>query len=392
MQQDARLVGESLMKEREISQLEGPIGAGMYDLIIMDADGRPTFHHDLNPAAMEKIYFNNSLAKYNRFNLLMAIGVIKGLHHVSGDEKLERYLYEELLSRRDFLGKVNQQEGAIDFIYLGLATNFDNPDMIALALWLGIYLEKDPQVTQQLRTFLEQGWWDREGEPHSAAWAKQPLWSAIYMTLTDKGVDPMLVEQTQDLLLGFDLGPYWDDQRINCDDDEITAGQCLAVDGETVLTLSGKTPDGDWMASEALHPSIRPPSNFDARSNPFRVNGGGNGLRLNPGGDLLAAYWIGRYMQANPAGQANISPQARDHMPVGGWPGGDASVGDASAGDASVGDASVGDASAGDASSVATDDNGCGCRVASNPIDASVPLILLASLLMFVFNRTTEEI
>ena len=72
------------------------------------------------------------------------------------------------------------------------------------------------------------------------------------------------------------------------------------------------------MATEALHPSIRPPSNFDARSNPFDVNGGG-GLRINPGGDLQASYWIGRFMQASPAGQANLSPNARDHMPVGGW-------------------------------------------------------------------------
>ncbi|MGM0577972.1 MAG: hypothetical protein ACQEXJ_19755 [Myxococcota bacterium] len=55
---------------------------------------------------------------------------------------------------------------------------------------------------------------------------------------------------------------------------------------------------------------IRPPSNFDARSAPFKVNGGG-GDRLNPGGDLLASYWIARYMQVNAPGETNVSPFAR---------------------------------------------------------------------------------
>jgi len=49
------------------------------------------------------------------------------------------------------------------------------------------------------------------------------------------------------------------------------------------------------------------------------VNGGGGNL-LNPGGDLLAAYWVGRAMEATLAGQANRSPFAQEHMPIGGWP------------------------------------------------------------------------
>jgi MYXO-CTERM domain-containing protein len=318
MQEDARLVGEMLMTERDIGNMPGATGTGIYDLIIWDADGRPTFHHDLNPYSMEKLYMDPRSGSYNRFNLLMAIGVIKGLHHVSGDERLEEYLYQELFDKRDYLDMVNREEGAVDYIYMGINTNFDNPDMTALALWLGLYLENDPEVTTVLRTFLEDGWWRREGESHTAALCKQPLWHAVYMTLTDQGVDATLPGDLADLLLGFNLGPYWNDRRDNCDADEITAGECLAVDGQTLITLDGTNSGGGWMATEALHPSIRPPSNFDARSNPFDVNGGG-GMRLNPGGDLQAAYWIARYMQASSAGQTNLSPNAREHMPVGGW-------------------------------------------------------------------------
>lgn len=319
LQEDARLVGEMLMTPRDIEPLEGPVGQGIYDLIIMDADGRPTYHHDLNPLSLEKIYLDVSSPTFNRFNLIMAIGVMKGLHHVSGDERIERFLYEEMLHRREYLDKVNREQGAIDYIYMGRNTNFDNPDMSSIALWLALYLENDPQVTDALRQFLETGWWSREDEIHTAALAKQPLWHAVYLAVTQEGVPNELVDELADLLLGFELGPYWHDERINCDEDELAAGECLAVDGVTTITLDGQNDGGSWMATEALHPSIRPPSNFDARSNPFEVNGGG-GMRLNPGGDLQTAYWMSRYMSASAPGEANLSPHARDHGPVGDWP------------------------------------------------------------------------
>jgi len=320
MQEDARLVGEMFMVKREISELEGPFGSGEYDLIIMDADTRPTKYHDLNPSSLESIYFEEGTS-FNRFNTLMAIGAIKGLHHVSGDPKLEEYFYEELLDERGFLDMVTADEsaGAIDYIYMGSGTNWDNPDMTSIALWLILYLENDPQVSDVLRTYLESGWWDRPDEAFTAKNAKQPLWHAVYMTLTDHGVSQPLIDETADLLAGFSLGPYWNDERINCDEDELAAGECLAIDGTTVLTVIGEGERGGFMANEALHPSIRPPSNFNSRSNPYAVNGGG-GNRLNPGGDLLAAYWMARYMQKNSAGEFNLSPNARDHMPVGGCP------------------------------------------------------------------------
>lgn len=362
MQEDARLVGEMLMTKRDISELEGASGSGLYDLIIMDSDGRPTYHHDLNPLSMEKYYFKESSKNFNKFNLIMAIGVIKGLLHISGDSKLEEFLYVELPAERNFLDMVNYapEQGAIDYIYMGSSTNFDNPDMTAIALFLSIYLENDPEVTDQLRIFLESGWWDREGETHSAARTKQPLWNMIYMTLTDRGVDPDLIDTTEDILLGFNLGPYWNEKRINCDEDEIKEGICLAVDGKTVLELDKNSPDGELMAIEALHPSIRPPSNFDSRSNPFQVNGGG-GNRLNPGGDLLATYWIGRYMQANAPGEVNISPFARSHRSVGGWPDNEQ-----------------------DTMSPDDDTFGCSCKITGNSSTGSILLLLLMILLALV--------
>lgn len=314
---DARMVAEGLMAVRDITTLGTAIGRGMYDLIIMDADGRATFHHDLNPKSLEKVYAANGSPSFNLFNGLMALGVMKGLWHVAGGDDIEAFIYDDLIGERGVLENlsVDADPKPFDYIYAGVNTNFDNPDMAIVAIFLALYTENDPAVAGPLGTFLEERWWDRPDEPHTAKLAKQPYWHAFYMALTDRGVDPALVQELADLLTAFELGPYWNPRRVNCDEAEIAARECLALDGVTRLTLTHESTRGGWMASAALDPSIRPPSNFDARSNPFAVNGGG-GDRLNPGPDLLAAYWMGRFFEMNSAGSANVSPHVRDHRPI----------------------------------------------------------------------------
>jgi len=325
LRDDARGVAAMLMEERDITQYDLMIGEGMYDLIIMDADTRPTFHHDLNPYSIEKVYLGIGSEKFNLFNLIMSTGITKALFHITGDADIEEYHYKELLAVRDFLGKIehalDEDTPAFDYIYMGNKTNFDDPDMSAVALWMAIYLENDPEILQVLHGFLEDGWWNRADEIHTAKLCKQPLWHSIYMSLTDRGVSEELIDESAALLSAFKLGPYWNPYVENCDAAEIEAKQCIAIDGVTVLNINycENEAEGKCMATEALDPSIRPPSNFDARSNPFNVNGGGGNL-LNPGGDLIAAYWLARYMTANQEGTANVSPNVSNHMPVGGWP------------------------------------------------------------------------
>jgi hypothetical protein len=137
------------------------------------------------------------------------------------------------------------------------------------------------------------------------------------MGITDRGFTRDLVDETAALLSAFPLGPYFNSRRIiNCDETELAAGQCLAVDDETIITLENGLNRGNWPVSTvALDPTIRPPSNFDARSDPFEVNGGG-GPTMNPGGDHIAAYWMGRYLSINAAGTSSRSPNARTHMQV----------------------------------------------------------------------------
>jgi MYXO-CTERM domain-containing protein len=319
---DALKIAQMLMTKRDISEFSDQVvGSGIYDLIIMDADGRPTMYHDLSPYSLEKVYVDPEQGLYNLFNTIVSVGILKGLHHVTGDPDIEQYLYNELLYERDFLAMLENWTDplALNYIYAGTMTNFDNPDLTSVALWLALYHETDEQVRAVLHSFLEDAWWNRENESHTARLCKQPLWHAIYLTLTNRGTDSVLIQELADLLSAFELGPYWDVLRINCDADEAAAGECLAVDGKTTLVINGTNDNGVPMAAEALDPSIRAPSNFNARSNPFVTNGGGSN-RLNPGGDLLASYWIARYMGQRGEGEVSMSPFARVHMPVGGWP------------------------------------------------------------------------
>jgi len=318
LQEVARAIGEGFRIKYPFKAMDGENYE--YDLVIMDADGRPTQHHDLNPLSIEKAYMPPGSPIYNIFNLIMALGIVKGLYHVSGDPDAEAFLYDELLVQRGYLKMVPVSEdtgSALDYLYMNTDTNFSNVNMVAIALFLNIYFEKDPEVLERMRGYMENRWWDFPDVHQSARWLKQPYFHALYEAMTLTGTDTGRTVEAAALLNAFPLGPYTNEERINCDGEELQAGTCLAVDGETELTLASMSSWGDNpVADEALDPSIRPPSNFDARSNPFQVNGGG-GQGLNPGGDLLSAYWLLRYLPARKAGSAAQSPNTRDHIWVG---------------------------------------------------------------------------
>ncbi len=318
LQEVARAIGAGFRVAYPFQSFDGTTRD--YDLVIMDADGRPSKHHDLHPLSIEGVYMPPDSPIYNVFNLIMGLGIVKGLYHVSGDPEAEAFLYDVLLQNRGYLEMVPVDSDiglALDYVFAGTNTNHSNVNMVSIALFLNVFYEKDPTVLERMRGYVENRWWDFEGKSESVRFLKQPYFHAFYEAMTTTGTDPDRVAQTAALLKAFPLGPYVGEARINCDEDELAAGTCLAVDGETQLTLASMTSWGnDPVATEALDPSIRPTSNFNARSNPFQVNGGGGG-GLMPGGDLLAAYWLLRYLPARSEGEAARSPNARDHIWLG---------------------------------------------------------------------------
>lgn len=325
LQEVARRVGAGLRGKHPFQAVDGETYE--YDLVIMDADGRPAQHWDLNPLSLDRtLNYPPGHPSLNVFNLVMALGIVKGLYHVSGDPEAEAFLYGELMGARGYLDHLAGGDD-IDYTYGGAFTNFSNVNMTAIALFLNLWFEKDPEVLAPLRAYMETAWWDVPGLIQTARNAKQPYFEALYLAMTDRGFDADRAMRTAALLKAFELEPYLEQHRNNCDADEIAALQCVAIDGTTVLEiqhdLNGKPLMGwgdYYVATEALDPSIRPTSSFDGRSNPFKVNtkdgsdlAGPNG-ELNPGGDLNAAYWLLRWMPDPGAGMR--SANARDHMPL----------------------------------------------------------------------------
>jgi uncharacterized protein (TIGR03382 family) len=310
--EDARAIGLSLMERREIAR------GRFTDLVIMDADGRFTTFHDLSA---EEVTPGLILDRpTNGFNGWMALGIIRTIYAMTGDERIGRYYYEELLGARDYLSNA---QGTIRGMYLGEQTNFSNVNMAVVAAYGLLRYETDRRTAMRVREIFEQeiyspGTPDMEVD-RAAQGLGQSFFDLMFAGFRTAGLfgdgttarDEGLVT-----LRAFRSPPYWDDAVINCDEAEIAALSCLAIDGTTVIALSPDPSRGGGItAVDGIPKALRPPSNFEWRSDPHSPNGGG-GNRLNPGGDFHAAYWMGRYLQAGMDGMANVSPHGRDPFPI----------------------------------------------------------------------------
>jgi hypothetical protein len=300
---DARALGHRLMERVEITP------GRSVDLVIMDADGRPTRFHDLSaeevsPGAVLDFPLNG-------FNAWMALSILRTIYHITGDETFGRFYAEELVGRRGYL-QVSQDTMSV--MYTGASTNYSNVNMAFVAAYGLLRYETDVELGAQIRAILETELYVVDGE-RGARGLGQSFFDVMYAafrlggSILGPGADA-LVDGTA-TLVDFPSPPYWDPLVENCDATEIAALTCTAIDGST-LELS---PDPGWggrvVATTPLPVALQPPSNFHWRSDPHSVNGGG-GTRLNPGGDFHAAYWMGRMLRRTLGdGSENLSPIAR---------------------------------------------------------------------------------
>jgi hypothetical protein len=295
LQADAAAIGQRLMRKVEISP------GVTADLVIVDADGRPTGAHDLS--AEEYIEGAVAADPLNGFNALMALGVMRTLFHISGDEQIGKFYFDELVTKRRYLSSA---KSTISIMYMGTATNFSNVNMAFLVAYDVLRYENDPTLAAHYRDILETELY-HPGSSRQAGGLGQSLFDFIYAGFHDGGADA--AAQGLQTLKEWPPAPWWYVSVVNCDDDELDAGVCLAVDGTTVIHLAnGDAHGGGAVAQEVLPMRLRPPSDFEWRDDPFSPNGGGVPELLCPGGDFHAAYWMGRWLKAN--GQ-NISPLAR---------------------------------------------------------------------------------
>jgi hypothetical protein len=125
----------------------------------------------------------------------------------------------------------------------------------------------------------------------------------------------------------------------------------------TIPLSSTKGRGGSVVSTVSVPVAVRPDTNFAWRSDPFGVNDGASN-RLNPRGDWLAAYWLGRLLDQDPAKNL-IAPDAVPPVP---GPDAGPPVDPGGGGDAGAGSSS-GAAAPGGAGAAPGESSGCGCLV-----------------------------
>jgi len=329
------------------------------DMYARDADGRLTSFGDLNDrlitSAGDPLPEDSTLR--NGFNGAMGAAIIRAAFHVSGEQDIGKFYYEELVGKRDYPGSFAKNAGAI---YTGSRTNFSNVNMLAIALAILGRTETDPYAREKLATALDTQFWNA-GSDRDASHAKQAWFDAIYGAYGPKPPADLRARVTENLS-GFQPAPAMQRDRINCDAAEIAAGSCLAIDGTTTIALSSTPGHNDSVVAKTVLPmSIRPDSDMAWRADPHDVNSGGSN-RMNPGGDVLGAYWLARLSDVDDA-QRNVSPHARAPLPY------------------TRGTPEEEDAGGLGATPAKDDSGGCGCHVGASS-GASLSALFAALLLL----------
>lgn len=294
LQQETRELGQGLIKKQKSG----------FDLELVDADGRTTYHGYMHEAAFDRIYIPNPLLK-NGSHAIMALGIMATLVYVSGDKALADYLDKTLIGQRK-LHKVARDYMLID---AGPKSNYSGWNMVFMGGWLAArYLKGAPNLAV-VRTALKDKLYNNAlalTKPTPAGW-KQSLFDVIYAAglaqasahgPTAGSVDAKAVSNAQETLNAFPAPPFWSKAVENCDAKELSSMVCTAIDGKTTFIINPVNDRGDKPQSITPVPfHLRPPSNYDWRSNPFRVNGGGSGGLMLTGVDFRIAYWIGRWVR-----------------------------------------------------------------------------------------------
>lgn len=344
-----RLAVDAATIARRLMRVGGPVGV---DLTIIDGDGCATTYHDLHAEELQGVpvsFFLDQLIEAggdeltpeheatirnfrNGFNALLALGAMRTLCHVSRAPDVCAFYYDELVDHRHWPALLLQDPipvaelpQAVRDLIAGLdlfpadlpalgslavdldeETNYSNVNMAFIAFWGLLRYEPEPDLRRLYQQALDQSLWDTGITARQPAVLHQSFFDFIYTSVGAEGSLYEVIAGGADTLGQFPEPPYFDPGVENCDAAEITAGACIAIDGSPILLAPVLGDDDAVVAVDPLTKRIRPPSNFEWRSNPYAVNGGGSN-RLNPGGDFRAAYWMGRSLRRNRHGEKNLA-------------------------------------------------------------------------------------
>ena len=285
--EDARAIVASLSVVRDSG----------HDLEIMDADGRMTYHGLLHENSVDRYYVDSF---ENGQNALMALGIVGSLAVASEDDAALSYAVETLAGTRQLPRIAEESSWIVD---LGPGANFSGYNMGFLGGWLAQRFICDDGARDAIITGIDQGMYERPGEVRQPAEQSQALYHLVALQAragtslwTEGGAfDERILERASTDLRGFSEAPYFPEARVNCDEDEIAAGVCTALDGSTIHLLGPVGWNEDLVSDEPLPMTIRPPSNYHWRSNPYAVNGDPGTTAFLGAVDFRLVYWMGRY-------------------------------------------------------------------------------------------------
>jgi len=291
-QQYASDLGRNLMVVR-------PSG---FDLEIIDADTRTTYHGYINENNWDRIYLPWLPIKDGSY-VIMALGIVASLAYASEDPVLESYLYDTLLGPRHFQHIVYHN---IFGVNLGWITNYSSVNMAFEGYLMAQRYIDDEETRDLMRHMASHQLYELFNSPRMPKQYSYSLFDFVYAAgQADATVwhsmtsapDAEAVARGVQTLKEFPDAPYWEYSTINCDESEIESGLCELNDGTIVHILGYVGRNGDLIAQEPIPQRVRWASNYHWRSNPFMPNGGSDGSRLLPAVDWRWAYWYARWIQ-----------------------------------------------------------------------------------------------
>jgi len=299
MRDDARILMDNLRIVRHHE------GMGDFDLELLDADGRTTFHGYLHEENIDGGY---APGLKNGFHAIMALGLLTTLETIAQDPDVTAYVYDEIIGTRDFIGII---EDHMMLVTVGLQTNFSNVNMAFDGVWLASRFLRGDDLRRRLSEATRDEIYacrERDGtlkdrQPAEQSWT---WYDWVYVaTLCGAGADRPCTEAIDEEAFARGLQtmqdlpqpPFFEFERVNCDDDEITSGDCTAIDGTHLTVLGYVGRNGKLVTEEPVPMRIRPQSNYYWRSGPYEPNGGSNGAGMYAGVDFRLAYWLARWVR-----------------------------------------------------------------------------------------------
>ncbi len=292
MRADAKALAGNLMTVR----------SNGYDLELGDADGRTTYHGYLNENNIDRLYVDGIR---NGFYAIMTLGIIGALADVASDPEIDSFLYDQLIDEREFA--VIARDNSLE-VNMQEVTNFSNYNMAFDGAWLALrHIRQDQDARAAIRAAVAIELYDTPGKSFQPVEMGQSFFDLTYVSgacdaSSEWGCrnepDQAAIDRALETLREFPAPPFWEFERTNCDQQEIDSGDCVAIDGQTELTVLGEVGrNGDLIVAEPLPMRLRGPSNFYWRSNPYKPNDGSDGPGMFAGPDFRLGYWMGRWVR-----------------------------------------------------------------------------------------------